>query len=183
MQMMFLLVGAAELAEEGHVDLAEHVEDRDPGADPEQRPHNRMAVRDQACQMISSLDMKPANGGTPQSASVAARKVQNVIGMLMAQAAHLAHVLLAAHRMDDGARAEEQAGLEERVGHQVEDAGGVRAHADRREHVAELADGRVGEHLLDVVLRDADSRGEQRGQRADDRRPLPSSPAPSRTES
>ena len=33
----------------------------------------------------------------------------------------------------------------------------------RREHVAELAHGRVREHFLDVVLREADGRGEQRG--------------------
>ncbi len=83
---------------------------------------------------------------------------------LVPQPAHLAHVLLAAHRMDDRARAEEEAGLEERMRHQVEDARGIGADADRREHVAELADGRVRENLLDVVLRDADGRGEERRQ-------------------
>ena len=39
------------------------------------------------------------------------------------------------------------------------------------EHVAELDDRRVREHLLDVVLRQADRRGEERGERADRARP------------
>ena len=52
----------------------------------------------------------------------------------------------------DRAGAEEQAGLEEGVGEEVEQRGGPRADAERHDHVAELADRRVGEHLLDVVL-------------------------------
>ena len=68
-------------------------------------------------------------------------------------------------RVDDAARAEEQAGLEEGVRDQVEDAGRVGADAHGEEHEAELADGGVREHLLDVVLREADGRGEERGER------------------
>ena len=40
--------------------------------------------------------------------------------------------------------------------------------ADGEEHVAELADRGVREHLLDVVLGDGDGGGEQGGERADD---------------
>ena len=67
------------------------------------------------------------------------------------------------------ARAEEEQRLEEGVGHQVEDAGGEGAHPAAQEHVAELADRRVGQHALDVVLHEADGGGEERGERADDR--------------
>ena len=45
----------------------------------------------------------------------------------------------------------------------------VRAHADGEEHVAELADRRVREHALDVVLHDRDRGREQGGDRADPR--------------
>jgi hypothetical protein len=47
---------------------------------------------------------------------------------------------------------EEQQRLEEGVGDHVEDGGHVGPGADGEEHVAELRDRRVGEHLLDVVL-------------------------------
>ena len=85
-----------------------------------------------------------------------------------------AHVLLhveAVHGVADRARAEEQAGLEEGVGEEVEEGGRPRPDAERHDHVAELGHRRVGEHLLDVVLherqagpaedRDAADDGEQ----------------------
>ena len=57
---------------------------------------------------------------------------------LLAQAAHVADVLLVVHRVDDGARAQEQQRLEEGVGEQVENARREHAGAERHEHVAEL---------------------------------------------
>src|SRR5215470_4527426 len=44
------------------------------------------------------------------------------------EAAHLAQVLLAVEAMDDAARTQEEERLEEGMGDEVEDAGGVRAH-------------------------------------------------------
>ena len=42
-------------------------------------------------------------------------------------------------------------------------------HADAEEHVAELRNRGVGEDFLDIVLRQADGGGEERGREADDR--------------
>ena len=82
------------------------------------------------------------------------------------QAAHVANVLLAVQRVNHRTRAEEQAGLEERVRVEVEHAGAEGAHAHRQEHVAELRHRGVGEHALDVVLHEPDSAGQERGGRA-----------------
>ena len=49
-------------------------------------------------------------------------------------------------------------GLEEGVGEEVEHRRRPRADAERHHHVAELADRRVGEHLLDVVLHERRAR-------------------------
>ena len=53
--------------------------------------------------------------------------------------------------------------------------------ADADEHVAELRDRGVREHLLDVPLLEADRRREERGQRADDRDRRAARPARART--
>ena len=72
-------------------------------------------------------------------------------------------------RVNHAAGAEEQQRFEERVRHQVQDAGRKCAGAEAQEHVAQLRNGRVGEDLLNVVLREADGGGEERGGEADDR--------------
>src|SRR5574340_577001 len=71
-----------------------------------------------------------------------------------------------AHPVHHGAGAEEEAGLEEGVRHEVEDARPPGADPDADEHEAELRDGRVGEDLLDVRLNEGDERREDRGERA-----------------
>ena len=73
-------------------------------------------------------------------------------GNLFAQAAHLRHFLLAAHGVNHAAGREEQQALEERVGHQMEDARAIGSHAAGKEHVAELGDGGVGENFFDIGL-------------------------------
>src|ERR1700676_1470847 len=84
-----------------------------------------------------------------------------------AEAAQFAHVLLSAYGVNDGPGREEEQGFEKGVGHQVEDAGGECAYAASQEHVAELADGGIGEDALDVGLHQADGGGEEGGGAAD----------------
>ena len=88
-------------------------------------------------------------------------------GDLVAQGTHLVHVLLAVDGVDDGARAQEQQALEEAVGHEMEDGGDQGAHAQRREHVAQLGQRGVGQHALDVLLGERDGRGEDGREDAD----------------
>ena len=97
-----------------------------------------------------------------------------MIGSSLPQAAEAPHVDDVAHRVHHAAGAEEQQGLEEGVREQVEhrrDHGHAAsrrvAGAQRQEHVAELADRRVGQHALEVGLRQGDQRGEQGGEAAD----------------
>ena len=76
-------------------------------------------------------------------------------------------VIGSVHREDHRTRAKEQQRLEERVRHQMKDAGGIRAHAHADEHVAQLRDRRVRENFLDVPLLQSNRRGEDSGERAD----------------
>ncbi len=71
--------------------------------------------------------------------------------------------------MNHAARREKEQRLEERVRHQVKNAGGERANATREKHVAQLADGRVCENLLDIRLHQADGRCKERRRAADNR--------------
>ena len=72
---------------------------------------------------------------------------------MLAQAAHVTHILLAADCVDDGARGKEEQCLEEGVGDKMEDGGRVGCSAAGQEHVAKLRDGGVGQDALDVVCR------------------------------
>ena len=69
--------------------------------------------------------------------------------------------------MDDQSRAEEELRFEERVRKELRDARLVRADADAHDHVADLRHRRVGQYSLDIPLRRAEDRAEQRGDGAD----------------
>ncbi len=72
--------------------------------------------------------------------------------------------VVGAHRVDDGAGGQEEQGLEDAVGQEVEEAGVGRFGARRRHHVAELRHRRVRKHALDVALHAGHGRGQQRGE-------------------
>ena len=77
--------------------------------------------------------------------------------------------MLLAEALDDDAGGEEQQRLEEGVRHEVEDGGRPGANPEREEHVADLADRRVGEDALQIGLIERAEAGQQQRQRADHR--------------
>ena len=115
----------------------------------------------------ASFEKKPEKPGKPISASVPITRRPVRDRQVLAQPAHLADVLLVVHRDDHGAGRQEQQRLEERVRHQMEDAGRVRGRAERDGHVAELRERRVRDDALDVLLHDAEQAREERRDRAD----------------
>ena len=87
---------------------------------------------------------------------------------LVLEPAIVPHVLLMVHAVDDRTCAKEEHRLEEGVGEEVEHCDRVDAHACRHEHVTELRAGRIGDDALDVVLNEADGRGEEGRRGAED---------------
>src|ERR1700720_491420 len=76
-----------------------------------------------------------------------------------AQSPHLPDVLLVVHRKDDGAGAQEQQRLEERVRAEMEHGLRRPAQPYTHDHVAKLGERRISENAFDVVLLDGDERG------------------------
>ena len=149
----FAVVPAAVLAEERQVHAARHVrrghERADEADDQEQleavllRVHEDLVLRPEPGEREDAAQRDRADDERPERLRhvlpQAAHVLLHVEGVVRARVAHRAG-------------AEEEVGLEERVREEVEDRRDPRADAERHDHVAELADRRVREHLLDVVL-------------------------------
>src|ERR1700738_568380 len=125
--MMLLLVGAAELAEECHVNLAEHIKRGDSRTCPQKRPQPGMAARE-AVPDDRVLRHKAGEWWNAADRKRRAKKSPKRDRQPLAQTPHHPHVLHTAHRMDHRPRTEKQAAFEKRVRHQVKDAVDVSAH-------------------------------------------------------
>ena len=79
--------------------------------------------------------------------------------------------------VDDGAGAEEEQRLEERVRGEVIHRGSRARQADGHDHVAELRKRGVGEDAFDVVLLNGHQCGDERGESANPRNDVESAPA------
>jgi len=75
---------------------------------------------------------------------------------------HVSHIQLAAHGVHDAPRPKKRRPLKKAWVNQVEDAGRIGSDAHGDEHEPELADGGVGQDLLDVVLGKSRSRRRKR---------------------
>ena len=87
-------------------------------------------------------------------------------GHVFAQPAHVAHVLVVVHGHDDGARCQEQQGLEERMGEQMEQRERIGRRPQTHDHVAQLRQRGIGHHALDVVLDQAHQAHQEGGRRS-----------------
>ena len=99
---------------------------------------------------------KPENGGDAGDGEDRGAHGPEGDGQCLAQAPHGAHILLAAQGMDDGTSGQEEQAFEEGMRDQVEDGSGISCGSAGQEHVAELRDGGVGQHALDIRLHHAD---------------------------
>src|SRR5258708_37909823 len=72
-------------------------------------------------------------------------------GNTVAKVSHVAHVLLAAHGVNDGAGAQEEQRFEEGMSKDVEDAGREGSNAKREKHVSKLRDAEVCEDAITLV--------------------------------
>jgi hypothetical protein len=177
-EVMLRLLAAPELTVEGHKDQAEHVESGQHCTHHAEYPEcvvGRSEVVEIGGAGLECLeqnlvlgeeageDRDPGNRqGRSQEGPVGDRHV-------LLEPAHLADVLLTAAGVDHRSRTEEEAGLEERMGQDMEDGGHEGADTGAEEHIAELGHGGVSQHLLDVVLHQTDGGGKDRGQSANDR--------------
>ena len=69
---------------------------------------------------------------------------------------------------DDGARAQEEQGLEPGMGEEVEHGRFPGQQAQGHDHVAQLGEGGVGQHALDVILLGGHEGGDDGRDGADD---------------
>ena len=119
---------------------------------------------------------KPDSSGTPASAAAPHRNVRCVTGISfrrppncrMSMTSPIACITLPAERNSSALK---KACVNRwNIAAVTANAGLIAPdRAERQEHEAELADGRVGQHALEVGLRQRDERGQQRRDAADPR--------------
>ena len=161
---------APVLAVEREVDAASHVGGGHEGADePEEEDVGVVVLHGPEQDLVLGPEAgereDPGQGqGADDEGPVRGRHV-------LLEPAHLAHVV-GMHGVDDRPGAEEQQGLEEGVGEEVEDAGRPGADAEGGHHVTQLADGGVGQDAFDVVLHEGQAGGDDHRDPGDERHPV-----------
>ena len=126
------------MAREGHEVEAKHVERGQARAGRAEEPDARVEGERAGQNLILRIE-----AGEQRHAGDGQRGHQHGpagLRHVFPQAAHLAHVLLAAAAVNHRPGAEEETCFEEGVRHEVEDRCGERADAGAEKHVAELRD-------------------------------------------
>src|SRR5438876_5944231 len=166
MHMMFVI---ALLPVKCQEDQAEHVESREQRGQQADGVENVTAIAAN-CERTKEDGVLRKETREQRSSRNCERGDQHrpISGLdFLAEATHVAHVLLASHRVNDGARSEEEQRFEESMRHEVKNARTESPDSASQKHVAELADRRVGENFLDVGLNEADCGSEESCSAAD----------------
>src|SRR5262249_33283607 len=141
--------------EEGEEDEAEHIE-RGQQRRKQAKRVERVAARDlergEQDGILTEESREWRNAGDREGGDEHGREG---VFDLASQTTHVAHVLLAAHGMNDGTSGKEEQRLEKGMRHQMEDAGREGADAAGKEHIAELADRGIREYTLNIGLHQA----------------------------
>ena len=164
MGMTLAAVAVAPRAAEDDEHHPEHVEGREERGDGQHGERDRQATDPDAGENLL-LREEAAEERDARERQRADQEHDEGLGHHPAQAAHGEDVV-GADGVDHRARRQEEQRLEDAVGQEVQEAGGREARADRRHHEAELRDGGVREHPLDVTLRAGEHGGEERGESA-----------------
>src|SRR5215813_14936870 len=155
MMLAVLMTGETFLAPERHRDETRHVKSgassRNRSDQPNQptewnlcrrrRIPKNFIFRPEAAERNDAADCQPARKKSPV-------RVRHVL----AQIAHLAHVLLVMHAMDYATCSEEHQRFEERVRHHMKGANDEPADTARQKHEAKLRHRRVSKNFLYIVL-------------------------------
>src|SRR6516162_3119463 len=172
MDVLLHLVGNAREPKESQVKEPEHIEGGQAGREQADDPEGQITVEHGGAGDGSSEDFVFAEEtGERGHTSNGQRGDQERAGGGrdgIPQAAHFAQILFAGECVNHAAGTEEEQSLEEGVRHEMKNACCKGADSKGEKHVAELADGGIGEDLLDVGLSKSHSGGEDSGEGSDD---------------
>ena len=143
-------LGSTIFAEERHEDQPKHVKRGHPRRDYRQRPQRGTGEERQIQDFVLAEEARQS--GHTSDRERPHKHGHEGGGHVELHVAHLLHVLLVMHRVDDRPAAEKQQGLEERMGHEMKRTGRERADSGGEKHVSKLRHRRVRQHLLDVGL-------------------------------
>src|SRR5213594_28633 len=151
--VMNLLVGVPGCSVESQNQQAEHVERRETCRKNTDKPkHSAVIGVIPRAPQNRILAEEAGQRGKTGDGQCSGEKCFVRPGHQASEAAHLSYILDTSHSMNDTTGGKKKERLEERMSHQVEDAGGIGSGAAREEHVSKLADCGVCENFLDIGL-------------------------------
>src|SRR5579884_1685999 len=155
--MMHLLVRVTRRSEEHQDEQPEHIKRCESRRDCRHNPEDLAVMfSGPGCAENCILTEEAREAWNSANGQCSCQKRPERPGHLPAQSTHFANVLDSAHSVNHASGSQKEQGFEKSVRHQMEDAGSVSADTAGEKHVTELADGGIGQDLLDVLLYQTD---------------------------